>query len=289
MLLSCRQRQFIALGNRVPTAAPDTWVAPNAVIVGDVDLYDRVGAATCVRWCRRNGSGSEHTRLRICSLLEAAERMQGFAVEQAFSSSLKQGCSLASVQDPLRRAPRERSSPASPLRLPPANPSPLACLFLRPLVCASAADQHLVRLCAAWRPEPRQGWGLQQRAGPHSDYRRTVRPRAAAAGAGAAAAAGVACGGRLRRRCAHTACLDGSCLGAACLAPHALLLLHRRCCILWQRLRRRVPAPNTPPLTIPPLAGPLLSQVLAHRPARGHRHRQERDHWAVVPAAQHHD
>ncbi|PSC72532.1 Gamma carbonic anhydrase-like mitochondrial [Micractinium conductrix] len=36
-----RQRQFIALGNRVPTAAPDTWVAPNAVIVGDVDLYDR--------------------------------------------------------------------------------------------------------------------------------------------------------------------------------------------------------------------------------------------------------
>ena len=39
---SCRQRQFVILGNRVPTTAPDTWVAPNAVVVGDVDLYERV-------------------------------------------------------------------------------------------------------------------------------------------------------------------------------------------------------------------------------------------------------
>ncbi len=45
----CRQRQFIILGNRVPTAAPDTWVAPNAVVVGDVDLYERVGPALCRR------------------------------------------------------------------------------------------------------------------------------------------------------------------------------------------------------------------------------------------------
>ncbi|KAI7835796.1 hypothetical protein COHA_010315 [Chlorella ohadii] len=36
-----RQRQFINLGLRVPTVAPDTWVAPNAVVVGDVDLFDR--------------------------------------------------------------------------------------------------------------------------------------------------------------------------------------------------------------------------------------------------------
>lgn len=81
----CRQRQLIALGNRVsevgcighapdpaapacalaaqnrpvaqkhwhklssvlflfqiPVIAPDTWIAPNAVVVGDVDLFDRV-------------------------------------------------------------------------------------------------------------------------------------------------------------------------------------------------------------------------------------------------------
>ena len=31
----CRQRQLIVLGNRVPELAPDSWVAPNAVIIGD--------------------------------------------------------------------------------------------------------------------------------------------------------------------------------------------------------------------------------------------------------------
>lgn len=39
-----RQRQLINLGNRVPTLAPDSWVAPNAVLVGDVDVYERVRA-----------------------------------------------------------------------------------------------------------------------------------------------------------------------------------------------------------------------------------------------------
>ena len=37
-----RQRQQIVLGNRVPTTAPDTWLAPDAIIIGDVDLFDRV-------------------------------------------------------------------------------------------------------------------------------------------------------------------------------------------------------------------------------------------------------
>ncbi|KAK2080265.1 Gamma carbonic anhydrase-like 1, mitochondrial [Prototheca wickerhamii] len=37
-----RQRQLVPLGQRVPTLAPDAWVAPNAVLIGDVDLYDRV-------------------------------------------------------------------------------------------------------------------------------------------------------------------------------------------------------------------------------------------------------
>lgn len=37
----CRQRQLITLGNRVPVIAPDTWIAPNAVVVGDVDLFDK--------------------------------------------------------------------------------------------------------------------------------------------------------------------------------------------------------------------------------------------------------
>ncbi len=28
----------------MPTTSPDTWVAPSAVLVGDVDVYDRVRA-----------------------------------------------------------------------------------------------------------------------------------------------------------------------------------------------------------------------------------------------------
>ena len=40
--LYCRQRQLLVLGNRVPVLAPDSWVAPNAVVIGDVDLFDKV-------------------------------------------------------------------------------------------------------------------------------------------------------------------------------------------------------------------------------------------------------
>ncbi len=40
--LYCRQRQQLVLGNRIPDLSPDVWLAPNAVIIGDVDLFDRV-------------------------------------------------------------------------------------------------------------------------------------------------------------------------------------------------------------------------------------------------------
>lgn len=39
----CRQRSLIVLEDKLPTASPDSWVAPNAVVVGDVDLGDGVG------------------------------------------------------------------------------------------------------------------------------------------------------------------------------------------------------------------------------------------------------
>ena len=38
----CRQRNVLVLGNRIPFLAPDAWVAPNAVLIGDVDLFDQV-------------------------------------------------------------------------------------------------------------------------------------------------------------------------------------------------------------------------------------------------------
>eukprot|EP00775_Hariotina_reticulata_P004900 gene4900-5144_t len=37
-----RQRSQISLGNRLPHVAVSAWVAPSAVVVGDVDLLDRV-------------------------------------------------------------------------------------------------------------------------------------------------------------------------------------------------------------------------------------------------------
>ena len=39
----CRQRNRIVLGSRVPYVACDVFIAPNAIVVGDVDMFDRVG------------------------------------------------------------------------------------------------------------------------------------------------------------------------------------------------------------------------------------------------------
>lgn len=44
----CRQRQVVILGNRVPTMAPDTWLADSAVLIGDVDLFERVRRCAAV-------------------------------------------------------------------------------------------------------------------------------------------------------------------------------------------------------------------------------------------------
>jgi hypothetical protein len=37
-----RQRSQISLGNRLPHVAVSAWISPTAVVVGDVDLLDRV-------------------------------------------------------------------------------------------------------------------------------------------------------------------------------------------------------------------------------------------------------
>jgi len=42
-----RQRSILPLEDRVPSASPDSWVAPSAVVAGDVDVYDK-----CVVWYR---------------------------------------------------------------------------------------------------------------------------------------------------------------------------------------------------------------------------------------------
>ena len=43
--LYCRQRSVLVLGSRIPFLAPDAWVAPNAIVVGDVDLFNQARPA----------------------------------------------------------------------------------------------------------------------------------------------------------------------------------------------------------------------------------------------------
>lgn len=44
-----RQRPLLPLLDKAPWTQDDTWIAPNAVVVGDVDLYDQVGLAKSER------------------------------------------------------------------------------------------------------------------------------------------------------------------------------------------------------------------------------------------------
>jgi hypothetical protein len=64
-----RQRQTIPLGNRVPDAAVGTYVSPSAVIVGDVDLLDRVrvlaGGGGVARRCGGRRCGGRAAPLRV--------------------------------------------------------------------------------------------------------------------------------------------------------------------------------------------------------------------------------
>lgn len=51
-----RQRQLITLGNRLPNIALTGWVAPSAVLVGNVDVGSKVGEWLCLQRrvaCRR--------------------------------------------------------------------------------------------------------------------------------------------------------------------------------------------------------------------------------------------
>lgn len=54
-----RQRSHITLGNRHPNPAEGVWVSPSAVVVGDVDLYDKVSGAG---GCREEFNSSSCTR-----------------------------------------------------------------------------------------------------------------------------------------------------------------------------------------------------------------------------------
>lgn len=68
-----RQRQIIPLGNRMPDTAVGAYISPSAVVVGDVDILDRV-SCLCTRACRDAGCAccvnAEHCGCaRTCCIL----------------------------------------------------------------------------------------------------------------------------------------------------------------------------------------------------------------------------
>lgn len=69
----CRQRQLLVLGNRVPQVSPDVWVAPNALLIGDVDLYDMV----CISLLNVRDCVKIFLHLALCDLpLDGCSKVQ---------------------------------------------------------------------------------------------------------------------------------------------------------------------------------------------------------------------
>ena len=162
----CRQRQLICLGNRVPELLPDAWVAPNAVVVGDVDLFDKVRLveavavslpclsvlrvlkdaccqATCLSWLWQSW-------ISLC-WVDWVEEQQ--AVDIAIHLHLA-----------LYR-------PMDAVHIAVGGPYSQLCSHL-PLDCC--AGINLVWVCSQGRPEPHQCGSLLQCPGPYSHPRRQV-------------------------------------------------------------------------------------------------------------------
>lgn len=144
--------------------APDTWIAPNAVVVGDVDLYEKVMQLV-----------QPHTHVLTLQLVDwlpkhaaatGAERIE-LVIAPAWHHWL---CSAAQASTKLlMRDARPHGG------MPPNATARRPCFSLLPLSLSPSADLHLVWLCAARRPELSQGRRLLKRAGPHSDTCRSVR------------------------------------------------------------------------------------------------------------------
>jgi len=68
-----RQRNLMPLMDKTPWIQPDTWVAPNAVVLGDVDIYDKAsGSAPPARSCAAcRGAGVVVRRAASCTHMHA--------------------------------------------------------------------------------------------------------------------------------------------------------------------------------------------------------------------------
>lgn len=101
----CRQRQMLVLGNRVPQVSPDVWVAPNALLIGDVDLFDMVYIPLLIFPHFGNSALARLARFQMGGCIDV--KFRTLANTTATSSSFSSSCSSS-------------SSSCSP---PPARPS----------------------------------------------------------------------------------------------------------------------------------------------------------------------
>jgi hypothetical protein len=60
-----RQRNLLALLDKVPNIEPDTWIAPNALVAGDVDIYQKVIASQCTKRGRAHDASTSVMRISI--------------------------------------------------------------------------------------------------------------------------------------------------------------------------------------------------------------------------------
>lgn len=82
-----RQRSQISLGNRHPHAAVSVYIAPSAVVVGDVDLTDRVSTVTVgaavlgavLQGCHRGYLIHNQLQLPLTSMSNAQQCLSGEA------------------------------------------------------------------------------------------------------------------------------------------------------------------------------------------------------------------
>lgn len=194
-----RQRSQITLGNRHPNPAVGAWISPSAVVVGDVDLFDRVSEgpmaarqalqpavwcwgllrvplsmtalAMCVRaartdHCRTHPPAADGARVAVnpcdvCSCCCASTRLcWGSTFEHAL----------------LHSNLRSRSPHTLPLRHA-LTPFRCACLFLRvppnhnP---TTKTGQRVEQCCAAGRHQQHPNHACQQCAGADSHPRSKV-------------------------------------------------------------------------------------------------------------------
>jgi hypothetical protein len=63
----CRQRKVLRLGPRFPAIAMDAYIAPSAVVVGDVDISDAVRPFRLIACDRRVSQGQMHCKQSDCA------------------------------------------------------------------------------------------------------------------------------------------------------------------------------------------------------------------------------